>query len=106
MATKVLAVLSQETRLNLVLALAQGPASVTELCEHLGLPQSKISHHLGILRNTGLVTDSREGQFVIYRINVGAWRMLGDGFFERMLEGKDEVLLQHFQIRRLVAPPL
>ncbi|MBA3346734.1 MAG: winged helix-turn-helix transcriptional regulator [Gemmatimonadales bacterium] len=100
-AAHILGVLSQDTRLNLVLALAQAPASVSELCEHLGLPQSNISHHLGILRNTGLVIDEREGQFVIYRINVPVWRTLGDGFFDQLLGGQHEVMLQHFQIRRL-----
>jgi DNA-binding transcriptional ArsR family regulator len=102
-AAHILGVLSHETRLNLVLALAQGPASVSDLCEHLGLEQSNASHHLGILRNTGLVTDERDGQFVIYRVNVAAWRGLGDGFFDQLLGGLDAVQLQHFRITR--APP-
>jgi DNA-binding transcriptional ArsR family regulator len=100
-AAHVLGVLSHETRLNLVLTLALGPASVTELCDHLGLEQSNASHHLGILRNTGLVSDEREGQFVIYRLNVATWRSFGDGFFDQLLGGLDEVRLQHFRIQRL-----
>jgi DNA-binding transcriptional ArsR family regulator len=99
-AAHILGVLSHETRLNLVLALAQGPASVSELCDHLGLEQSNASHHLGILRNTGLVSDERDGQFVIYRVNVSAWRGLGDGFFDQLLGGLDAVQLQHFRITR------
>jgi DNA-binding transcriptional ArsR family regulator len=99
-AAHILGVLSHETRLNLVLALAQGPASVSELCDHLGLEQSNASHHLGILRNTGLVSDERDGQFVIYRVNVTAWRVLGDGFFDQLLGGLDAVQLQHFRITR------
>lgn len=102
-AAHILGVLSHETRLNLVLTLALGPASVSELCEHLGLEQSNASHHLGILRNTGLVTDERDGQFVIYRVNVAAWRALGDGFFDQLLGGLDRVQLQHFRIMRV--PP-
>ena len=100
-AAHILGVLSHETRLNLVLSLALGPASVTELCEHLALEQSNASHHLGILRNTGLVTDERDGQFVIYRLNVPAWRAIGDGFFDQLLGGMDQVTLQHFRIQRL-----
>jgi DNA-binding transcriptional ArsR family regulator len=99
-AAHILGVLSHETRLNLVLALAQGPASVTDLCEHLNLEQSNASHHLGILRNTGLVTDERDGKYVIYRLNVSAWRSLGDGFFDQLLGGIDAVQLQHFRIMR------
>lgn len=99
-AAHILGVLSHETRLNLVLTLAQGPASVSELCEHLELAQSNASHHLGILRATGLVTDERDGQFVIYRLNVTAWRAIGDGFFDQLLAGRDTVTLQHFRIER------
>jgi DNA-binding transcriptional ArsR family regulator len=103
-AAHILGVLSHETRLNLVLALVQAPASVSELCEHLGLEQSNASHHLGILRTTGLVSDERDGQFVIYRVNLAAWRALGDGFFDQLLGGLDEVRLQHFRITRTTQP--
>jgi DNA-binding transcriptional ArsR family regulator len=99
-AAHVLGMLSHETRLSLVLHLAQGPATVSELCDELGLAQSNASHHLGILRNTGLVTDERDGQYVVYRINLAAWRALGDGFFDELLAGRDEVRLQHFRILR------
>ena len=100
-AAHVLSMLSHETRLHIVLFLAQGEATVTELCEQLGLTQSNASHHLSILRNTGLVADRREGQFVVYRINVGAWTQLGDGFFDQLLGGSDVVALRHFRIERV-----
>jgi DNA-binding transcriptional ArsR family regulator len=102
-AAHILGVLSHETRLHLVLTLALGPASVSELCEHLGVEQSNASHHLGILRNTGLVLDERDGQFVIYHLNVPAWKALGDGFFDQLLGGLDQVTLQHFRIQRLTS---
>ena len=100
-AAHILGVLSHETRLNIVLMLAQGQATVSEICEYLQLPQPNVSHHLGILRNTGLVCDEREGQFVIYRVNVPLWRAVGDGFFDHLLGGEDEARLQHFRIQRL-----
>lgn len=100
-AARVLGVLSHETRLKLVLALTQGPASVSELCDYLGLPQSNVSHHLGILRATSLVADARSGHFVFYRLAVSSWRLLGDGFFDQLLGGLDEVRLQHVLIRRI-----
>lgn len=103
LAAHVLGLLSHRTRLNLVLALAQGPATVTQICEHLGVSQSNASHHLAILRNTGLVTDERDGQWVVYRINVPVWRRVGDGFFDSLLEGRDSVTLQHFRIERIAA---
>jgi DNA-binding transcriptional ArsR family regulator len=100
-AAELLGILSHETRLRLVLALAQGPATVSELCEALGLVQSNASHHLGILRAARLVTDQREGQYVVYRLNVPVWREVADGFFDQLLGGADEVTLQHFRVARL-----
>ena len=40
--------------------------NVTELTAVLGLAQSGVSRHLGLLRKTGLVQESREGGFVYY----------------------------------------
>ncbi len=100
-AAHVLSMLSHETRLHIVLFLAQGEATVSEIGDQLGLTQSNASHHLGILRNTGLVADRREGQFVVYRVNVPAWKALGDGFFDQLLGGQDAVVLQHFRIERI-----
>ncbi len=99
-AAHVLSMLSHETRLHVVLFLAQGEATVSEISDQLGLTQSNASHHLGILRNTGLVADRREGQFVVYRLNVAAWSALGDGFFDQLLDGADGVTLQHFRVER------
>ena len=100
-AAHLLGVLSHETRLNIVLFLAQGEATVSEVCDRLGLVQSNASHHLSILRTTGLVADQREGQFVVYRINVPVWRQAADGFFDHLLAGSDGVTLQNFRIERL-----
>lgn len=99
-AARVLQVLSHETRLNLVLLLAQGEATVSELCELVGLAQSNVSHHLRILRDAGLVTDRREGQFVVYGVNVPVWGMVAHGFFDHLAEGRDEVTLRGFVVRR------
>jgi DNA-binding transcriptional ArsR family regulator len=105
-AVRVLDVLSHETRLKLVLALTQGPASVTELCEYLDLPQSNVSHHLALLRSASLVADDRDGQFVFYHLSVPAWRLLGDGFFDQLLGGENEVQLQNILIRRTDRRPV
>lgn len=103
LAARVLGVLSHKTRLKLVLTLAQGPATVTELCKHLGLVQSNASHHLSILRNTALVADERDGQHVTYRLNVDTWRRFGDGFFDQLIPGENAVRLQHFVVQRRTA---
>lgn len=62
--------LSDETRLRCIaLLMKQGELCVCELTEALKLSQPKISRHLALLRQSGLVLDSRRGQWVYYRIN-------------------------------------
>lgn len=60
--------LADPKRLLIIDALRDGPLSVTELCETLELPQSNVSQHLAILRDKGLVTSRRDGQFVYYSL--------------------------------------
>lgn len=62
--------LSDETRLRCVTILQkEGKLCVCELTAALALSQPKISRHLAQLRQCGLLLDSREGQWVYYRIN-------------------------------------
>lgn len=60
--------LSDPTRLTIVLACIGEPISVSEIGRKTGLRQSSISHHLKLLRLTGLLRDRREGQYVYYSI--------------------------------------
>lgn len=99
-AARILGVLSHPTRLHLVLLVAQGETHVSRLAELLEVSQSNVSHHLGLLRNLGLVTDRRDGQFVRYRVNADAWELLAHGFFEHLVEGSDELRLRGFSLRR------
>ena len=68
--SKLFRVLSDETRLKLLVILRQkGEAHVTELCRTLRLPQPTVSHHLGLLRVHGLVRNRRNGKQVFYSID-------------------------------------
>lgn len=57
------------TRLQILRVLLEGEHCVTEIARRLGLAQPRISHHLTILRNSGLVLDRRSGKQIIYSIN-------------------------------------
>ena len=62
--------LSDETRLRCVALLQkQGKLCVCELTAALDLSQPKISRHWALLRQCGLLLDSREGSWVYYQIN-------------------------------------
>ncbi|MHB1928457.1 MAG: ArsR/SmtB family transcription factor [Acidimicrobiales bacterium] len=60
--------LADPKRLLLIYALADGPRTVGELCAELDLPQANVSQHLAILRDRGIVTASRSGSNVLYRL--------------------------------------
>ena len=58
--------LGDEARLRLLRVLSQERLNVTELTAVLGLAQSGVSRHLGLLRKAGLVQEAREGGFTYY----------------------------------------
>jgi SAM-dependent methyltransferase len=60
--------LSDSTRLRLLRVLAQDRFNVSELTGILGVAQSGVSRHLGLLKDAGLVAEEREAGFVYYKI--------------------------------------
>jgi DNA-binding transcriptional ArsR family regulator len=67
--TALFRLLSDKTRLNIVVLLAAGERNVTSLCNDLRLPQPTVSHHLGLLRESGVVGNRRSGKQVFYHLN-------------------------------------
>jgi len=63
---KSLKLLSDPTRLRILILLDEEPLSVAELQEILGMGQSRISTQLSQLKNEGLVSDQRSGKNNIY----------------------------------------
>ena len=58
--------LGDEARLRLLRVLSQERLNVTELTGVLGLAQSGVSRHLGLLKDAGLVIEERDGGFTYY----------------------------------------
>jgi ArsR family transcriptional regulator, arsenate/arsenite/antimonite-responsive transcriptional repressor len=67
-AVRVLKALADPTRLRILLLLGVRELCVCELTYILGLEQSRVSHHMRILREAGLAEDLRQGRWMIYRI--------------------------------------
>ena len=61
--------LGDEARLRLLRVLATDRFNVTELTGILGLAQSGVSRHLGLLKDAGLVSEERNGAFTYYRLS-------------------------------------
>lgn len=59
--------LSDPTRMRILRLLKIEELMVQELMEVLGMAQSRVSRHLSILREAGLLTDRRDGTYVFYR---------------------------------------
>lgn len=59
--------LSDPTRLRLVLLLSQGELTVGELCRVLGQSQPRVSRHLRLLSEAGVLDRFRELQCIYYR---------------------------------------
>jgi len=73
-----LRLLGDETRLRLLRVLSKDALNVTELTAVLGLAQSGVSRHLGLLRDAGLVAEERAGTFTWYRLTPGFQGASGD----------------------------
>ena len=61
--------LGDEARLRLLRVLVKERLNVTELTGVLGLAQSGVSRHLGLLKDAGLVIEERDGGFSYYRLS-------------------------------------
>lgn len=60
--------LADPTRLELLYLLRDGPKAVKDLVELLGQRQAKISQHLALLRQRGIVRAERVGNVVYYTL--------------------------------------
>jgi len=68
--TDLLPLLADPTRLRCVALLAaEGELCVCELTEALGVAQPKVSRHLALLRDGGVVADGRDGRWIHYRLH-------------------------------------
>ncbi len=66
----VLSALAEPTRFEAMRLLADGSEHcVCELMRKLGATQSRMSRHMQVLKQAGLVLDRRDAQWVRYRIN-------------------------------------
>src|SRR5262245_15908382 len=68
-ASALLRLLGDPTRLRLLRVLAADSLNVSELTGVLGVAQSGVSRHLGLLKDAGLVAEDRAGAFAWYRLS-------------------------------------
>jgi DNA-binding transcriptional ArsR family regulator len=80
--------LSTPSRVQILACLADGPCSVGELVDALGIEQSAVSHQLRVLRDCALVTVQPVGRHRVYALQ--------DDHVVALFEGA----LRHIEARR------
>jgi ArsR family transcriptional regulator len=70
--------LSDRTRLSIIQRLRGGERCVCELTDALEAAQSRLSFHLKVLKDAGLVADRREGRWMYYTLNPEALTEVGE----------------------------
>jgi ArsR family transcriptional regulator len=69
--------LSDGTRLAILQRLRFGEQCVCNLTDALDAAQSRLSFHLKVLKDAGLVTDRREGRWMYYTLDAEALAAVG-----------------------------
>ena len=66
--------LADPTRREILELLAQSDLTAGEIAERFPVAFASVSHHLGVLKDAGLVASEREGQFIRYRLNTTVYQ--------------------------------
>jgi DNA-binding transcriptional ArsR family regulator len=65
---RVFRALASDPRRRILNHLAGGPMTVGEIAENFDMALPSISKHLSVLKEAGLVTEQKRGQFVLYSV--------------------------------------
>ena len=70
--------LSDRTRLSILQRLRLGERCVCDLTDALDAAQSRLSFHLKVLKDSGLVTDRKDGRWMYYTLNPDTLAEVGE----------------------------
>jgi ArsR family transcriptional regulator len=98
---KVFKTLADPTRVRILRLLEQEELIVGELMDILGMAQSRVSRHLAVLREAGLLSDRKDGTFVAYRFDLpeegpwrAAWTLARESLAGDAVAARDDLLLR------------
>lgn len=74
--------LSDPTRREIINLLKEKPLTAGEIVAHFNMTWATISHHLSILKNADLISDSKQGKFIYYELNLSVFEELISWFME------------------------
>ena len=99
-----LKLLADSTRVRILSLLTREELSVAELQEVLDMGQSRISSHLGLLRQGELVHDRREGKKTFYAVN-RSFDPLGSALLEAAcasVDASEQIVSDHANLKRIL----
>jgi len=79
--------LGDPTRRRILELLKEKPLTAGEIADEFQISKPSISHHLTILKNSQLVIDERQGQNIIYSLNMTVFQEIMSWFLEFMDNG-------------------
>lgn len=95
---QVFKLLSDETRLRILMYLArEGEHHVTAMCEKLGQSQPAVSHHLALLRVSGLIEARRDGKHNFYSVRKPFFHRIMQALFSSISDpDQDQIRFDEF----------
>ena len=76
--------LSDPTRRKILELLQEKPLNAGEIADYFQITKPSISHHLSILKNSGLIIDERQGQNIVYSIDMTVFQDMMKWFMNFM----------------------
>ena len=61
--------LSDSTRREILKLLRLRPHTAGEICDQFSLSPATVSHHISVLKKSGLITGERRAQTIVYHLN-------------------------------------
>ena len=80
--------LSDPTRRRILELLTEGDLTAGEIAGCFDISKPSASHHLNVLKSSGLVLDERRGQNIVYSLNMTVFQELMKWFFDFSKGGK------------------
>lgn len=74
--------LSDPTRREIINLLKDKPLTAGDIGSHFAMTGATVSHHLSILKSAGLISDSRQGKYIYYELNLSVFEELVSWFLE------------------------
>ena len=82
--------LSDPTRRKILELLQEKSLNAGEIADYFHITKPSISHHLTILKNSGLIVDERHGQNIVYSLDMSVFQDMMKWFMNFTSMGENE----------------